>query len=258
MKRSLIERSASCWDSHRVQLPLTILFPLLWLPATAAVVGAGSEATWATRLAQSAVFLAGAVVFLAPPRAIRWSRFLVRRSGVAAAATAVPLAVSATHLPALVYQQTTALCLIVVGAAVEEVVFRKLMPQRCADLLARRFSGSVARFAGLTVPQFVFALSHGIGNSFAATPALSGLELVRLTASGLLLQCVQLLFGTGAAIGTHAAINIMLVLGTYFPSAPPGWPTVGLLFVFGLLLVAAADHARRRDRAATPTLTGAR
>jgi hypothetical protein len=253
-----MRRCVSSWNSYRVQLPLTVLFPLLWLPVTAVLLGVDSRATWVTRLAHSAVFLAGAVVFLAPLREISWSGSLVRRGGVAAAAMALPLAISATHLPPLVYRQSIALSLIVVGAAVEEIVFRQLMPQRCAELLARRFSGSVARFAGLTVPQFVFALSHGVGNIFAATPTLSGLELARLTASGLLLQCVQILFGTGAAIGTHAAINVALVLGTYFPSAPPGWPTVGLLFLCGLLLVAAADHARRCDRAATPTLTGAR
>jgi hypothetical protein len=228
-----------------------IAFPLLWLIVTAALFGLRSSTSVAAQLAHSLVFLAGVAVVLGPPARIPYSRATLRRFGIATAALALPVAISLAHLPGIIIQRKAALAALIAGAAVEELVFRRLIPNRCSALLASRFAGEWPRLTGYLAAQVVFALCHGVQSLLVAAPGPSGLELTRLAASGLLLQSVQLLFGLGAAIGIHAAINITLVLGTRFPSASPEWATVAPLLVGGLLLLYQADHIRRRESAAS-------
>jgi hypothetical protein len=234
-------------------LTAVVAFPVVWLLATAVLLGARPPVPSVVQFAHAVLFMAGAALVLAPSRILRPSRPSFRRIGGSVAAMLLPLAILATHLPPLAFRHTTTLALILTGAAVEEIVFRHLMPRRCTALLARRWTGAWTRLAGFGTAQVVFALCHAVPTVLAAGTSTPVLGLVRLTASGLLLQCVQLQFGTGAAIGAHAAVNVALVLGSYSPHDPPGWPSVASLLVGGLLLTAAADHSSRRVRAVTYT-----
>ena len=226
----------------------------MWLLATAVLLGARPPVPSFVQFAHAVLFIGGTALVLAPAQALRSSRPSFLGIGQFVAAMLLPLVVVAIYLPPLAFRQTTALALILTGALVEEVVFRCLLPQRCAVLVARRWTGAWTRLASFATAQVVFALCHAVPAVLATGSAPPGLELARLTASGLLLQCVQLLFGTGAAIGAHAAVNVALILGSYSPHHPPGGAVLAPLLVGGLLLVWAADHTSRRVRAATCTL----
>lgn len=236
--------SRNGWTPFLALLLWTLSFPLVWQLATAGAVGLRRPATEASQFAHSLLFLAGSIVFLAP----RWSDLPADRiSGymVHVQNAAVPLALCAFLLPREVSRYPTVFSLIVLGAAVEEVVFRVLLPARCSAILASRFTGGWMRLAGLVAAQVVFAASHGVVGLFTAAPAPPALELARLAGSGLLLQTIQVLFGVGAAIAAHAVVNTALVLGTYLPSPPPGWATVAPLLAGGVLLLWAAAHHPR-------------
>jgi hypothetical protein len=222
----------------------TLSFPLVWQLATAGAVGFRRPAPAAAQLAHSLLFLAGCIVFLAP----RWSTVpadRLRGYMVHVSNAAVPLALCAFFLAGEVSRYPTVFSLIVLGAAVEEVVFRVLLPARCSAILASRFTGGWTRLVGMVAAQAVFAASHGVVGLFTAAPAPPALELARLTGSGLLLQTIQVLFGVGAAIAAHAVVNTALVLGTYLPSPPPGWATLAPLLAGAVLLLWAAAHHPR-------------
>jgi hypothetical protein len=236
--------SRNGWTPFVAILLWTLSFPLVWQLATAGAVGLRRPATEASQFAHSLLFLAGSIVFLAP----RWSAVpadRLRGYMVHVHNAAVPLALCAFLLHREILRYPTVFSLIVLGAAVEEVVFRVLLPARCSAILASRFTGGWTRLAGLVAAQAVFAASHGVVGLFTAAPAPPALELARLAGSGLLLQTIQVLFGVGAAIAAHAVVNTALVLGTYLPSPPPGWATLAPSLAGGLLLLWAAAHHSR-------------
>lgn len=114
-----------------------------------------------------------------------------------------------------------------VGAAVEEVVFRSIVPRRIARIWERGGAEASARVVGQVVAQVVFALSH-FAPFLRQTVAPGANEFLRLTACGLGYAVLAEWAGLWLAIAVHSSLNTHAVFSLHFWRRPP-------LFVVALL-----------------------
>lgn len=241
-------------DSHLyctlARLVWTLICPLLLLRLIASLLAPYHGFDVIVQIAAPFFFLVGtsylvARVRLGWPRGA-WAKLLVP----ALASVLLPLVVALTHLRQMVELRTSLLVVLLWGSIVEEVVFRSLLPQRCLAILRNRCTTSWVEAVAFIAPQILFAVSHDVGNILESPfSGFSATEFTRLVASGLMLQVVQILFGIGAAIGAHASINAVLLLGSGVGVGSPELVTTIPLLVFGLLLLSAVIHTEPRQAA---------
>jgi hypothetical protein len=218
---------------------VTLNFPLLWLATVVLATGAGGRITPIMQSLLALSFLVGNLLFMYSS----WRLPRGRDALLFAAGAAVPLAVALAQVWPAARVAPAFVAAIIVGAAVEEIVFRSVFPRRLAALLPVR----EAALAGAVAAQGVFALCHAVPGLVTAgrIPTLS--DLLRYAAAGLVLYALRLLLGLGAAVGAHAALNLFILLGAALPPPAPSTPVAGLLFVGGLVLVWAVTRLSRGD-----------
>jgi membrane protease YdiL (CAAX protease family) len=198
--------------------------PMTWRPEVSAV-----------------LFLVAVTPFLTPSRGGWLSRH--RLSTLVMGATGI----SAVFLSAIVVSGSDLVLSIDVGvmlitlAAVEEIVFRKLLPRRLARVVGE--SASVkTRLIGVVPPviaQATFATAHVPIITSRLLP-FGAYEWSRLFAAGLLLAVIANLYGLWLAIGAHSSMNFYLLYGL-----PPSFsiisPFLLMMCISVALLVLAYD-----------------
>ena len=129
------------------------------------------------------------------------------------------------------------------GAAVEEVVFRSVIPVRLARAWSRRGFGMSGRLVGQVGAQLVFACSH-FAPSIPHTIAPSANELLRLTACGLSYTLLAESAGLWLAIAVHTSLNTHAVLSLHPWRRPPLFivALIALVGVAGLWARSARPH----------------
>ena len=159
----------------------------------------------------------------------------------------VPVGVALLAIPAPRHGAIAGLAALALAAFAEEVVFRWLLPLRCAETLARAFPARRTALLALLAPQVAFALSHAVARAVETPFApLSAAQLAQLVVAGVLLQTVRLAYGLGAATGVHVAVNYVVMTGaTRFTD--PGILSMLLLSVASLALLEAARRLAAAD-----------
>jgi hypothetical protein len=123
---------------------------------------------------------------------------------------------------------------VAVAAAVEESVFRVLLPHSIWAMLRRRNGTWILSWTAFVIAQIAFSVSH------VATAAVQGRALVwngflTLFGGGCLLASVRILAGLPAAIGAHTVANLAI-------SARAGQPGQNSILAVLALCSAALAH----------------
>lgn len=217
-----------------------IVATLAWAGATALLLRDSVNDVRARSLIQPLLFLAGIVALLSGslrrtggmqvgPRA-----WFIARAILAGTIVAIYLAFTSPH-PASTLRVAAMLA---PGAAAEEAVFRRVLPLALMHYLNPSAQWWRGRLAVFFTAQVCFALSHAaMGFGSLPAKAFSVAELVRLAAGGVVLQCIQIVYGLSAAIAAHTVFNVRLIM-----QPVPTWSAPGLLatipvLVFGLVLL---------------------
>lgn len=134
------------------------------------------------------------------------------------------------------------------GAAVEEGVFRWLLPCRALTFAARAMPPGPAAWAAFVGSQVVFALSHLVARiSVPYAPVPGWVELERVFVAGLLFQTLQLVCGLGAAVGAHATVNYAVFTDQQVQFSTPSLAVLHACALGGMLVLSAAMAFHRRQ-----------
>lgn len=137
---------------------------------------------------------------------------------------------------------------LVAGAALEEGVFRWLLPRRALTVVARALPPGLAAWAALVGPQVIFALSHVAARIAVPYGSVPGwVEVERIFVAGLLFQTIQLIFGVGAAVGAHVTVNYAVITGRQVQFSELSVVVLHACAFGGLLLLSTANAFHRRQ-----------
>jgi hypothetical protein len=213
-----------------------------------------------TSLLSAALFASciGVLVF-GPPKLkqiSRWLRGLLRTVAPAALLFLVSALLLGVASPSLLRMAA----IIFVVAAVEETVFRGMLPRRLAALgrvgWGRR--SFVTLVAAPVVAQICFAAAH-LAVAAPALPANPHIEGARLLTAGLLYSVLAMRYGLWLPIGVHAALNFHLLYGTDFSNAATPFSELALIALSALAVLAwpaRRNHTRSSIAVHSPTTQG--
>jgi len=177
--------------------------------------------------AQLIAFYLGAVALCAATTR-HGARLLLRRSFAVAALWVVAFAWPGAG---------RMLLLLLLGAAVEEVVFRTALPNALRVSLVAEDESGRSDLAAIVIAQVLFAACHFV---FRTAPAMfgPGLNAVRLLTAGILLSLIVRTAGLPLAIAVHFALNAASRVAWPSPFHPAQTSTVLVVAAASLGLLA--------------------
>ncbi len=220
--------------------------PLLATAAAVVIVPVMGGQGWNLQLAHMLLFATFTLLMIGVPR--HTNRVSGRSIGLGLMMAFIPCGLMLGTQAQLPRGYSAAIGILAVGAALEEFVFRWLLPYRALPIVRRVLPPGPAAWASLVGPQLVFALSHWaarLASPFGSGP--SWMELERIFAAGLLFQSLQLTFGLGAAIGIHISVNYAVLAGRQIQFNAPSLLVLQAFVLGGLFLLGATMAFHRRQ-----------
>jgi hypothetical protein len=204
----------------------------------------GIDRNWSAAI-RAILFLVCCAILLCPSGAVVVPRSeFSRASAVVAGAL---LLIVGTAIPGRETGWSMAAA-VMIASAVEELVFRCMLPQKLAWLATTTFGERRATWIGIVAAQLCFAMSHA-AIAIAHEHTLSVLAVVRLAGLGFFLTSLRVLGGLPVAIAAHTTANVALITPTP-PLAQIPSTTLLILCAAGVIFTVGAVAMQRRSHSA--------